>query len=422
VAKGALAPGAEVNSKPPTRHSYTSKNVLRSHPYWQRGCPRYRHRVMSMTDECADSGRPALRIVHLPGGLRAYDIGDANIRIGPDLRCHLLSIPTQPYRRVYLALGSIGLDTLGVDFITNTGPISELQPPDFHIYTAGAGFAAMTGERAWSDVKNVPEQATAEILNIAGRFTTYHRLLTLRIRDLSEAYRACLLLHLTDLDGKYAAPVEGQLFSNLFRTHIEAAMHAFLADAAGLRDLIAETIWRLVLNRSTREVTTLATILKRTRSSPAEHPLLAELHAAGAEGRWLKVLTDLRNAIIHIAPLGNTHELHLMQLRLNPVKGGVVPGLHFPLTAADGTVRPRSEPIEVRDEAQFKARRDTYRDFVDGSGDALAYACQTTALLIGLAARVRVATGLRQQMLQITDADIVGKVRIFKGGVELRAE
>jgi hypothetical protein len=358
-------------------------------------------------------GRPALRVIHLTGGHRAYDIGEEKVRVGPDHRRHLLTIPTQPYEKLYRALGSIGLQPVGVDFLPGPGVEAMHLPPDFQTFSLSSGFAALSGARAWSDVKNVPEQNTPDILDIASRFRTYHRLLTLRVREISEAYRDCLLAQLTDIDGSYKAPNDGTLFSNGFQVHIEAALHAFLADAAGFRDLIAEATWRLVLRESSRDVTTFRSLLKKTRHRATERPLLADFHQAGAQGGWLKILSDLRNAVTHIAPLANTHELHECQIRLQALRGGSAPVMHYPLISGDGSLRARPEPIDFDDEPRLEQRLRLYLDFVNGSQDALAYASQCAEQLIAFATRVREAAGLLHRIRGITDADLVGPIRIY---------
>lgn len=318
--------------------------------------------------------RPSLRIIHLSGGLRAFDIGDADVRVGPDYGLHLLQFPTQPYARTYAVLQDIGLEILGVDFISHRSALVAGEPPDFQVFWPQAGFAEMACERAWSQVRHVPEQRGPEIVDIAGRFATYLRLLNLRVRELSDAYRNCLRSKLIDLDGSYKRPQDRTLFANGYLVHMEAAIHAFLADAAGLRDLIAEAIWRLVLKEASQDVTTLASLLRRTRSRSNAAPLLTEIHAAGADGGWLRALTDLRNAITHVAPLANSHELHSTQVRLRPLRGGSAPIVHYPLTTAEGGLRPRPSPVDFEQEAILKERLEEYRGFVDTSGDALTYA------------------------------------------------
>jgi hypothetical protein len=367
--------------------------------------------AFDMTDPLPSAGRPALRVIHLTGGQRAFDLGEPKIRIGPDLNRPFLTIPDQPYAEAYRALASIGLAPIGVDFITGPPRLREQAPADFQTLAEDHHCTALWCERAWSDVRNVPSQRDAITLSISARFTTYHRLLTLRIRDLSEAYRRCLLARLTDIDGQYSHPVPGSLFSNGFQTLIEAGIHAWLADAAGMRDLIAEAIWRLVLRESSDQVTTLTAFLRRTKGRDDDSGLIADLQAAGAADAWLKVLSDLRNGIIHAAPLANTHELHMTQCREQPLQGGSMPALHYPLTAAGGLLRPRPDPIDFEDEAALEGRLREYRAFVDASGDALTYACATTTRLVVLANRVREAAGLSHRIRQITSADIIGPVR-----------
>ena len=369
-----------------------------------------------MKQSSLETTRPALRIIHLTGGYRAYDFGETEIRVGLDFQRCMLAIPNQPYNDVFAALESIGLQVIGTDFTSSPYQREMHLPPDFQTFTSHSGFAALWGERSWSDVKNVQAQRTRKILDISGRFATYHRLLTLRIREMSEAYRGGIIAQLTDIDGKYRTPNEGELFDNGFQGHIEASIHAFLADAAALRDLIAEAAWKLILNHQDDNVTTFSTFLKKTRNFVADHPLIAELHQAGAEGGWIKNLTDLRNAVTHIAPLANTHELHSSQLRQQRLRGGSVPTLHYPLTMADGSLRPRPEPIDFDDHAGLEARFRTYHDFVSGSGDALVYASKCADQLVAVATRVREAAGLAHKILTITDADLVGPARFYRTG------
>lgn len=365
-------------------------------------------------NESTDQLRPALRVIHLAGGLRAFDLGESDVRVGPDFNRYFMTFPTQPYQETYQVLHSFGLESIGVDIISSSVP-DVLEPPNFQTFTLEVGFAAKWSERAWGDVRHVPEQKTREIVDISGRFATYHRLLTLRIRELSEAYRRCLYACLTDLDGRYAPPKPNTFYSNGFQTYIEAAIHAFLADATGLRDLVAEATWRLVLGEPTKDVTTFSTLLKRTRQRKDGHPFLAHLHEAGSPEGWLKVLGQLRDSVTHIAPLANTHELHETQVRLQPLRGGSAPVLHYPLTTKDGAVRPRPDPIDFDDEATLHERFKVYAAFVAESEDALRYASRTARQLITLADQVRQQAGLKHKMLEITDADIVGPSRFHSG-------
>jgi hypothetical protein len=334
--------------------------------------------------------------------------------IGVDPGAIFARTPTLPYQEVYRGLAMTGLQVIGVEFITHVSQLQGLAPPDFETFIPEVGFPAMQGQHAWSDVKNILHQRTPEILDISARFKTYHRLLTLRIGDLSDAYRRCLFGQVFDLKGRRQHPPDRQLFSNGFQPRLEAAVHAWLADAAGLRDLIAEAVWRLVLKDPKPGPKKLAPFLTATKTRTEEHPLVAELQTAGAAGGWLKVLSDLRNDVLHTAPLANSQELDSMQMRALPLtgSGGSIPFAHYPLTLADGSLRPRPPPVDFDDEATLRSRLEAYRDFIDASGDALNYAVRTTERLIGLATRVREAAGLAHKIRSITDADIIGPVQI----------
>lgn len=367
-----------------------------------------------MDQQSQAARRPSLRIIHLSGGHRAFDVGEPEIRVGVDFNRTMLTIPNQPYDKVFGALESIGLQVIGADFLSGASHDLNL-PPDFQPITPSSGFSALWGERAWSDVKNVKSQRTPDIIDISSRFATYHRLLAIRIREISEAYTGALTSKLTDIDGKYCRPEKDTLFSNGFQAHIEAAIHAFLADAAAFRDLVAESIWKLILKNNNNEVTTLGSLIKKTKNYSHKGALLSYIHHHGSDGGWIKNLTDIRNSIIHVAPLANASELQSLHLRIHHLKGGSVPIIHYPLTTSDGRLRRRPEPVDFDDYENLKARIQTYHEFVKESGDALIYANKCLGQLVELGNQVRETAELQHEILTITDADIIGPVRIHRG-------
>ncbi len=360
-----------------------------------------------------DSKRPALRVIHLLGGHRAFDLGGEQVRIGPDFPRRFLEIPTRPYAETFRALQSIGLRPIGVEFLTRATQIGA-DAPDFQTFDIRAGYTAMTGRHEWSQVQNIETQRSSQILDVSSRFSTYYRLLTYRVLGLSEAYRSTLIGQLTDFDGSYRIPEDGTLFSNGFRTALEAAIHAFLADAACLRDLIAEAIWKLVLREPSTDVTTLRTFIKRTKQRKDDHPIVRQVHEAAEEDGWLFTLTSLRNAVIHIAPMGNAHELSECQVRFQALQGGSIPTIHYPLLSSNGRVRPSQDPVDFYDDEIREVRLADYDAFVKSSMDALEYLCGCHFRLVRMATDVRVAAQLDHKMLELTDKDIIGPVRIAR--------
>lgn len=392
---------------------------------WVEGSNQHTSSEQNAADSCRKSGPPtekspcrtpmddskfsALRVVHLQGGQRAFDLFEAHVTVGVSEEQPILTIPRPRYPTLYAVLRQIGFSSIGVDVLSHIGEAHGVIPPNWQVCNNQTGFSAMMRERAWTDVRNVPSQKTPELIDFAGRFTTYHRLLSHRVRELSEAYSRALRAALLDLDGKPKPLVSGGLFSNGFLTYIDAAIHGFLADAVCFRDLISEAVWRLVLKESSTEVKVLPSLVKTSKSS--REPVVLAIHAAAKDG-WLKQLTDLRNGVTHIAPLANAHELHMADLRLKSVGEVTVPYVHYPLTTKDGGMRDRPPRVVFSNDEKTRNVIKEYRAFVAESGDALEYAAATFDRLVGLASDVRLAAGLQSQVLLITDKDIIGPVRI----------
>src|SRR5690606_27635408 len=101
---------------------------------------------------------PALRVVHLAGGLRAVDIDGekVSIEVGPKYR--LAHFPRPEYPALYATLQQIGFRTIGADFFTNHRFV-ENTPPDWNAFRMGDGFYAMDAENAWSNVRHAANQS-----------------------------------------------------------------------------------------------------------------------------------------------------------------------------------------------------------------------------------------------------------------------
>lgn len=356
------------------------------------------------------SDLPALRMVHLSGGLRAFDYGDTPIDVQAGEELTIASFVRPKYAQLYSGLSQLGLAPIGVDFFKHDLEARGLLPPDWRVFNIKEGFSAYEVEHAWGGVRNVKSQQIDEVIDIAGRFRTYLRLLNLRVREISEAYHLALRCKL--LMAKEAGrPVRPGLSAGGYLTYIEAAVHAFLADAAALRDLIAEATWGLVLKRSDHIVTSQAGFLKRTKAET--HPLAIEIQQAGEQGGWIKNLTDLRNAVIHIAPMADAHELHMLDLRVREAAGTQAPYVHFPLTTKQGGVRERPPRMRGGQE-ELAARLQEYAAFVAESGDALEYAAATFRQLAHLSDRVRLAAGLSTETMVFDKSNIIGPVKITR--------
>lgn len=347
---------------------------------------------------------PALapRIVHLLGGLRAVDARDGQVGIQVSLDRRLAQFAAPPYPNLYPTLSSLGLHPIGVEFVHH-GSYTGIDPPDWQCASPSNGFQILAEQQAWQDIRTAAySDKNPALADFASRTKSYLSLLPIRIFQLSEAYNRTL---------RRAGVIKpGRLFDNVWRPHLEAAVHAYLADAASFRDLIAEGVWRFLLGGDTT-VTTFASFLKRAKDNP--NTLAQAILSAGKPGGWIKIFTDLRNDVIHVAPVGRSQALHFCQAReveCGPVK---ILTAHYPLLANDGSIyRTDDADLNFEDEGLIRRRLDEFRAYCLTSIDGLTYTWETAARFVELLSSLRDLAGFRQEGTTITDADIIGNVTI----------
>lgn len=323
------------------------------------------------------------------------------MQIAADLS--LAKFPTPEYAQLYAKLMKRGLSVIGVEFVSRD-TYEGSRAPDWQCTFPATGFELRAELMAWSEIRHAAyADNRPDIADVAARCKTYLDLLSIRVWQLSKAYNQMLRAWRVG-DGKI-----GHHFGNTFMPHIDAAMHGFLSDAGSFRDLIAEIAWRFLLGGDA-SVTTLASFLKKAKAST--DPIAQEIIAAGQDGQWLKRFTDLRNDIVHVAPVGRSSSFHACQVREHDCGNGIkLPALHYPILAADGTVwKGEGEPFDHNDEPAIIAALQRYDEFLSSSIDGLDYAWRTLGQFVELLRKVRGGTGFRGEMMTITDDDIIGEV------------
>lgn len=354
-------------------------------------------------DEASEPSLPS-RIVHLLGGLRAVDARHGQVRIQVSLDKRIAQFAATPYPNLYVALTSLGLHPIGVEFVQG-GSYTGMVPQDWQCISPATGFRTLAEQRAWQDVRTAAyTDKNAALADFASRAKSYLMLLPIRVFQLSDAYNRMLRLA--------GSLKPEQLFDNVWQPHLDAAIHAYLADAASFRDLIAEGVWRYLLGGDA-SVKTLASLLKRAKDNP--NPLAQEIIAAGKPGGWLKIFTDLRNDVIHVAPVGRSQALHFCQAREVRCGSGKIISLHYPLLANDGSIyRVDEASLDFNDEGRARKRIDAFRSYCLDSIDGLTYAWEVTARFVELLSSLRNYATFRQEGVTITDADIIGDVKIIR--------
>lgn len=339
------------------------------------------------------------RCLHLSGGLRAIDdrIGPISLEIDRDMRIAQFQAPA--YADLYRVLGQWHLKTIGVEFV-NQDTESNFRAPDWQS-ASPTGFKLKDEYRAWCAVSHAARCDDKYDLHYAAtRCSTYLDLLNLRVLQLSTAYNRMLRVERIGGDSDN----DNLLISNTFLPHIDAAVHAFLADAGTLRDLVSEIAWHFVMCQSNPRITTFGSFLKAAKTSTSQ--IAQELTVAGANGGWLKILSGLRDRIVHIAPMG-TGQDHSCRIVTQAVADGVkLPTLHYPLCAADGSPPPDEYPFAQSEDEHIAVLR-RYYAFHLQSLDALEYCWATLNRFVDLLSRIRVIGGFRAEVPTITSADIV---------------
>lgn len=346
---------------------------------------------------------PALRIVHLAGGLRAVDLNQDKVWIEVTPGYRLGSFPTPPYPQLYHALHQVGFRPIGVDFLTNHS-FSDGAPPDWEVFRGGSGMYAMVAERAWSGVRYAASKSgSASLEALSSRTRTYLRLVPMRLRQISEAYN----LSLARAISKPTAVELGNLFNNEWTGHIDAAIHAFLADAGALRDVLSETIWRTILGNDDNKVSSLSGLLRNTKSET--HPLVVYVQESAKDG-WLFKLSDLRNHVVHVAPVADSQEHHMCELRaLNGPTKVDIPSLHLALLDKMGSVRKLENTyVDYNNEDAIKASLDNYVEYVKNSLDALNVCEEFCFQLVDLSTRIKNAGGFEEREMIVTAEDMAG--------------
>lgn len=342
------------------------------------------------------------RLLHLPGGLRLLDERADKIVLQLHARKPYATIATPEYSKVYATAAQIGLPTIGVEFPTpNT--LRGVAAPDWQAASPSKGFALRDERNAWTQVRTLALKEGRDFdADLANRASTYLDLAAIRLFDLSNCYSRVLIAF--DYDGDARQKI-GLLYRDGFVTALEAAIHAFAADAASFRDLIVEAAWRLLAlgNVPVRKIERFLKLY-----SNGTHPIGDEIWSVAKSG-WLHQFSTLRNEITHAAPIGG-RGMRDCTILAHQLGEGVVPRLHYPLFGSNGKLFDDAVNADFADDAHARATMERYIAWSDGSVDALDYAWRVTDQLVELLAQLRIASGILGEKPTIRDKDIIGPV------------
>lgn len=347
------------------------------------------------------------RLIHLPGGLRLLDEQTDKIVLQLHGRKIYATIATPEYSQAYATVAEIGLPAIGVEFPT-LDTLRGVAAPDWQAASPSLGFALHAERNAWAEVRTSAQREGRKFdADLASRAVTYLDLAAIRLFDLSNSYSRVLIAFDHDSDARQKI---GQLYRDGFVTVLEAAIHAFAADAASFRDLIIEAAWRL-LAFGEQEVRKIERFLRHYKIGT--HPIGDGLLSVAKNG-WLDQFSKLRNEITHAAPIGG-RGMRDCTVLAHQLGGNIVPRLHYPLFGSDGKLFDDTLAADFSDDANARATIEHYVSWSDGSVDALDYAWRTTDQLVQLLSQIRLASSIRREMPTITKKDIIGPLVSKRG-------
>lgn len=336
------------------------------------------------------------RIVHLQGGLRAVDAGSDRIFAQIHASKRLLHFPAPEYADLYASLMSLGFHVIGVEFMSE----APFRAPDWWFAPPEGRFGLTAASRSWGEMRHLAyKEHKPKIVDISRRCTVLLELLGLRLLQMSNAYNGT---YLAQVGNRNLA--DGILFDNTYTPHIEAAIHAFLADATNLRDLLSEFVWTYVLHQE-EEVKSFKTF--RSRAKSFQHPVAVSIIEAGTTG-WLKRLSQLRNDVIHVAPIGAHHTFPACHTRsLALPDRGIVCYVSYGLVDRTSVQSTANDSSLSQNENLVRAEIHAYKERLDVSDDALEFAWAALGKLITLCEMSREASGLHGETQTIGPEDII---------------
>jgi len=335
---------------------------------------------------------PPIRQVHLLGGLRAFDVPKQGVEVGQD-GIQYFKFSNVPYHQLYSVLERMNLTPIGVNFIESREQLDGVHPANFEMIES-KGFTAMRSSREWSNVAwAYRSQKKFETVSLASRISIYLKLLTRRLYQVSEAYY--YMSRGSRVEAMKGKNVIDSGFSNLWTWELQTTIHGFLADAATLRDILAEAVWKLIMQKQDETVLTMGGLMKKTKSET--NHFVREFVELGEDGNWMKNLTDIRNETTHVVPVNDFHEIFSCYMREIIYKNkSVTLAMHCPLTTETwGLRKDASRNADFSDEAEAKAALKHHQIYVEKSGDALEYCWLTLQNFSEWSEKIRIQADLK---------------------------
>jgi hypothetical protein len=364
---------------------------------------------------------PAVRIVHLTGGCRAYNGFDPLLEFEPAMVSgQEVRMNIREYKSLYDDLGRAGLAIIGCDFISSSLEAKALIPTDWRTFHSWPGTIWLCQEEIdrWSGIGYAGSKAKKPGLrDIARRVSHQLRVCAWRLRQISEGYQE--QLHAQTADGEFRSGIR---FEDGFTWLGYLSIQAFLVDACVLRDYLAEFYAMYAcpepdLLVSGPQITSMSGLKKRVLDKlSSTNPVTHELKLATSKGGWLHLLGAYRDLVVHCVPLAKSDSsLKALTTELSIQGAGMLPAVSLPLP---------NDPLAISQSRAAGAHLTTLEDelslFVKAnrgaapSKDGLIYAYICLDNLTKLVHNISAHSPLPPEIPHITDDDVIGEIKVIR--------
>lgn len=330
------------------------------------------------------------REVHLHGGLLAINEPQSNmVRLWPNTlcgKCYGIKIPT--YGKIYTEIKSLGIEIVGIEFITHETEATGESPTQWRAYSAQQKiWSNWDATQLWSQIGNASyKHKDGVCYDLSNRISYQLTSLNLRLKDLSLSYRD--QLNALNIKSK---PKHGQRFQDGFTDIVYQKFHSFLFDACILRDYLSEFVYYFSRGGALREVgqnvTTAGGLYKLLKNDTELSSFEKHLKECMDDGGWLKELGAYRDLVMHSAPINiANHRLYCIQEIILLPDSKQAQSVRFPIPSnPDGLYKQRSKRDDFVKyvnalELIAKAALDDYGEY-----DCLKYAQNISTKLSNLA-------------------------------------
>lgn len=367
-----------------------------------------------------DKEWPAVgRIAWLKGGLVAINEPGKTVKIEAGIGGPILfSYQLNNFGSIFSTLVAQGFSVIGATYITDVEESQGIRVPEFRAYFAKQSkWRAFEIHQQWRQVAHAAsQQDKMALMDIASRIATELSYCETRLQGLSEAYAIQL-----GSKGRQGALNHEGGFQDSHSQRVYMAIHAMFWEIAVLRDYFAEFAAQFVFG--IEKVTKFAKLVPALARSGIDRDELAQmLLAAGCDTPpgWLTIFSKYRNLFTHSAPMEKVANVAFAQLtQVSLPDGRKIPDIYYPL------------PRDVVEIASRRAAGEHYKSFEEFVGDsinrnrnlhretaldALSYLHAVFEQMVVIAEMLILRSPLEPEMIHLTEKDIVGEVKVYRGG------